>query len=199
MSPESLQTIIANAREVTGIVRRRAERLDVTLAQIAQILQNRAEQADDVAREFLDRSRTQILTAERLMGDLVRRIEYATEEAERIVKKPFHGAHALITGLRAALGCLFSCSRSRTNRRNVEQHEAMVAELSVPLSTPVLLQCRKTDGKPAVAPSLMSTVFVLPISRQWLRGAHESAAGRNTTAKEVSTLAGLQYQILGAS
>jgi hypothetical protein len=27
-------------------------------------------------------------------------------------------------------------------------------------------------------------------SRQWLRGVHESAAGKNTTAKEESTLAG---------
>jgi hypothetical protein len=114
-----LEELIANASEVTGIVRRRAERLDVTLAQISQILQDRVEQADDVAREFLDRSRTQALAADRLVGDLVRRIEYATEETERIVKKPFREAHALIAGLRAALGCLFSHSRSRTNRRAV--------------------------------------------------------------------------------
>ena len=45
-----LEELIANASEVTGIVRRRAERLDVTLAQISQILQNRAEQADDRTR-----------------------------------------------------------------------------------------------------------------------------------------------------
>src|ERR1700756_4438229 len=114
-----LEELIASAREVAGIVRRRAERLDVTLAQITQILQNRAEQADDLAREFLDRSRTQALAAERLICNLVRTIEYATEETERIVKKPFREAHALIAGLRAALGCLFSHSRSRTNRRDV--------------------------------------------------------------------------------
>ena len=114
-----LEELIANACEVAGIVRRRAERLDVTLAQITQILQNRAEQADDVAREFLDRSRTQALAAERLICDLVRTIEYATEETERIVKKPFREAHALIAGLRAALGYLFSRGRSRTNRRDV--------------------------------------------------------------------------------
>ena len=35
------------------------------------------------------------------MGDLVRRIEYATEETERVVKKPFRETHALIAGLRA--------------------------------------------------------------------------------------------------
>jgi hypothetical protein len=33
-----LEELIANARDVAGIVRRRAERLDVTLAQITQIL-----------------------------------------------------------------------------------------------------------------------------------------------------------------
>lgn len=111
-----LEELIANACEVAGIVRRRAERLDVTLAQITQILQNRAEQADDLAREFLDRSRAQALAAERLMGTLVRSIEYATEETERIVKKPFRQAHALTAGLRAALECLFSRSRPRSNR-----------------------------------------------------------------------------------
>lgn len=114
-----LEELIANAREAAGIVRRRAERLDVTLAQITQILQNRAEQADDLAREFLDRSRTHSLAAERLICDVVRTIEYATEETERIVKKPFRQAQALIAGLRAALGCLFSHGRSRTNRRDV--------------------------------------------------------------------------------
>jgi hypothetical protein len=113
-----LEELIANACEVAGIVRRRAERLDVTLAQITQILQNRAEQADDVAREFLDRSRTQVLAAERFAGDLVRRIEYATEEIQKIVKKPFRETHALIAGLRVALGYLFPRGRSRTNRRN---------------------------------------------------------------------------------
>ena len=114
-----LEEVIANAREVAGIVRRRAERLDVTLAQITQILQNRAEQADDVAREFLDRSRTQALAAERLMGDLIRRIECASEDTERIVKRPFREAQALVAGARVALGCLFSRSRSRTNRQDV--------------------------------------------------------------------------------
>jgi hypothetical protein len=114
-----LEELIANAREVVEIVRCRAERLDVTLAQITQMIQNRAEQADGVAREFLDRSRTHALAAERLIGDLVRRIEYAAMETERIVKKPFREAHALILGLRAGLECLFSRSRSRTNRRDV--------------------------------------------------------------------------------
>jgi hypothetical protein len=114
-----LEELIANARAVVGIARRRAERLDVTLAQITQMIQNRAGPADGLAQEFLDRSRVQALAAERLMGDLVQKIEYATEETERIVKKPLREAHALIAGLRAALRCLFSRSRSRTNRPEV--------------------------------------------------------------------------------
>ena len=93
--------------------------LDLTLAQITQILQDRAEQADDVAREFLDRSRTQALAAERLMGNLIRRIEYASEDTERIVNRPFREAQALVAGARVALGCLFSRARSCTNRRDV--------------------------------------------------------------------------------
>jgi len=39
-----LGELLANACVVVGITRRRAERLDVTLAQITQMIQNRAEQ-----------------------------------------------------------------------------------------------------------------------------------------------------------
>jgi len=38
------EELIASARVVVGITRRRAERLDVTLAHITQMIQNRAEQ-----------------------------------------------------------------------------------------------------------------------------------------------------------
>jgi hypothetical protein len=76
-----LEELIANAREVVGIARHRAERLDVTLAQISRMVQNRAEQADGIARELLDASRVQVLAADRLLGNLVRKIEYATEES----------------------------------------------------------------------------------------------------------------------
>src|SRR5260370_26611735 len=54
-----LEELIANAREVAAIVRRRADGLQVTLAQITQILQNRAEQADDVGL-FRDRKSTRL-------------------------------------------------------------------------------------------------------------------------------------------
>ena len=41
-----------------------------------------------------------MLAADRLLGNLVRKIEYATEETERIVKKPIREAHALNVGVR---------------------------------------------------------------------------------------------------
>jgi DNA anti-recombination protein RmuC len=115
---QPLEELIANAREVVGIARRRAEQLDVTLAQISQMVQNRVEQADSVARELLDASRAQVLAADRLLGDLVRRIENTTEQTERIVKKPFREVHALNAGVRAALGSLFPRSKSRTSRQH---------------------------------------------------------------------------------
>jgi hypothetical protein len=45
----------------------------------------------------------------------------------------------------------------------------------------------------------VSTGFRLAIFREWLRGVHESAAERNTTTREESTVVGLRYQIFGAS
>ena len=45
----------------------------------------------------------------------------------------------------------------------------------------------------------MSTGFRLTISRKWLRGVPESAAERNTTTKENSTLVRSRCQIFGAS
>jgi hypothetical protein len=113
-----IQEIIANVAEMAGIARRRADDVDLTLAQIGRIAQTRAEQADVIAREFLDRSHLQALAADRILCDVLQRIEHATDETERIIKKPFRHVHALNAGFRAGFGYLFSRGRPRATGRD---------------------------------------------------------------------------------
>ncbi len=109
--------IIANASEIAGIARRRADDIDVTLAWISGIAQARVQQADTVSRELLDRGHASVLAADRIVGDALQRMEHTTDEAERLIQEPLRQVRALNAGLRAGFGHLFSSGRPRANRR----------------------------------------------------------------------------------
>jgi hypothetical protein len=109
-----VQEVIANASEIARIARRRADDVDRTLGQLAGI----AEQADAIARELLDRGHLKVLAADRIACDVLQRIGHATDETERIIKKPFRRFRALNAAFRAGLGYLFLGDRPQTNRRD---------------------------------------------------------------------------------
>lgn len=106
-----LEALIADTFETIRIMRRGAERLDLTLAQIDQTLRNRVGQADSVARELLDKSQVQALAAEKVICDLLDTFECLSHETGGAVRGLIRQARALNAGMRAAAGCLFSRGR----------------------------------------------------------------------------------------
>jgi len=119
------EELFADACEMVRIMRLRAEQWDVTLVQIGrivQIVQNRVEHADGVAKELLNRSLQQAFAADRIISDLLSTLESATQEVKEVVKKPLREARALNAAVRAAVACLAHGS-SRTNERgDVHKH-----------------------------------------------------------------------------
>jgi hypothetical protein len=113
-----VQQIIADVSEIAGIARRRAADVDLTVASISKIARARTEQADAVARELLDKGHLQTLAADRVVCEVLQKIERATDETERLIKKPFRQVHALRAGFRAGFGRLFSRGQQRTNARD---------------------------------------------------------------------------------
>jgi hypothetical protein len=103
-----LEELIANTYATIQIMRRRAERLDVTLAQIDQTVRSRTEQIDSMAGELLNKSHLQVLEAERIIFDLLDALAYVSQEAGQSARNLVRKARALNAGARAAAECLFS-------------------------------------------------------------------------------------------
>jgi|ERR1043166_2938450 hypothetical protein len=111
-----LEALIARADEFLEIAERGAKRADNALEQIEQIIDDRAEQADVVAKELLERSQIMVRTIDELISQCLRKIEDLLEAIESTVKKPLHEARALRAGFRAGIGSLFS-NRPQTKER----------------------------------------------------------------------------------
>jgi hypothetical protein len=111
-----LEALIARTHEFLEIAERGAKRADHALEQIEQIIDDRAEQADLVAKELLERSQILVRAVDELVSQCLRKIEGLVEAIENTVKKPLHEARALSAGFRAGIGCLFS-NRPQTKER----------------------------------------------------------------------------------
>jgi hypothetical protein len=114
-----LEALIARTHEFLEIAERGAKRADHALEQIEKIIDGRAEQADIVAKELLERSQTMVRAIDELISQCLRKIEGLVEAIESTVKKPLHEARALGAGFRAGIGSLFSnCpqTKERTSR-----------------------------------------------------------------------------------
>jgi hypothetical protein len=111
-----LEALIARTHEFLEIAERGAKRADRALEQIEWIVDHRAEQADLVAEEFLERSRITVRAVDELVSQCLRKIEGLVEAIENTVKNPLHEARALSAGFRAGIGSLFSNRPQRKER-----------------------------------------------------------------------------------
>jgi hypothetical protein len=113
------EELFADACEMVRIMRLRAEQWDVTLVQIGrivQIVQNRVEHADGVAKELLNRSLQQTFAADRIVSDLLSTLESATQEIKEVIKKPLREARALNAAVRPRWRAWFlTAVRGQTN------------------------------------------------------------------------------------
>jgi len=101
------------------IAQRAVERVDRGLEQIGRIVDERAEQADMMAKELLERSRIQVRALDELISQFLRTMEDVAEVFESTVKRPLHEARALSAGFRAGVASLFSNrpqAKGRTSR-----------------------------------------------------------------------------------
>lgn len=111
-----LDELIARTNNFLETAERGAKRADHALEQIEQIVDQRAEQADAVAKELLDRTQTQVRAANQIMSQYLRQIEELSEAAEAIFKKPLHEARALAAGFWAGVESVFSKRAQRKGR-----------------------------------------------------------------------------------
>jgi hypothetical protein len=75
-----VQSIAADVSEVSGIARQRAQQLDPIVGEISRIVLTRTEHADAFAKEILDKGHLQVVSADRIVSDILQRVETVTHE-----------------------------------------------------------------------------------------------------------------------
>lgn len=102
---QSILEIVQNSREPIRTV-------TANLAEISTMLRRRAANADEVAAELLDRSRLQIVRVDRMVADLVEKVENTTNVLQKGVLTPIREVSAVAAGVRSGLDFLFSHRRA---------------------------------------------------------------------------------------
>jgi len=111
-----LEALIARTHEFLAVAERGAKRADHALVQIEHLIDDRAEQANLVAREVLLKTAIAVGAIDELVWRCLGKLEGLAEAVEGTVKKPLHEARALGAGLRAGIGSLFSNRPQRKER-----------------------------------------------------------------------------------
>jgi hypothetical protein len=114
---QSVLEIVNNSREPLRTI-------SANLAEISTMLRNRTSNADQVAAELLDKSRTQIVRIDRMVTDLVERVETTADAVQKGVLGPVSEISAVVKGVRSGLEFLFS-RRRVTNVSEATQDEQL--------------------------------------------------------------------------
>lgn len=114
---QSAQEVINNSREPLRTI-------TANLAEISTILRNRTSSADQVAAELLERSHGQIVRVDRMVTELVEKVETTANAVQKGVLAPVHEISAVVKGLRSGLEFLFS-HRRVTNVSEATQDEQL--------------------------------------------------------------------------
>jgi len=102
---QSVTEIVSNAREPLRAV-------GTNLAEISLMLRERTSDVDGLVAELVDRSRAQVIRMDRMVSDLVQKVETTSEAVQRGVLVPVQEASAVLKGFQAGLEFLFSRRRT---------------------------------------------------------------------------------------
>lgn len=114
---QSVTEIVSNSREPVRSI-------SSNLAEISRILRNRAGQVDTTVADLVDRSHLQIVRVDRMISDLIEKVETTTDAVQANVLAPVREVAAVVKGVRAGLEFLFARGHSR-NVPEATQDEQM--------------------------------------------------------------------------
>ena len=114
---QSVLEIVNNSREPLRTI-------SANLAEISTILRDRTSDADEVAAELLERSRSQIVRVDRMVSELVEKFETTADAVQKGVLGPIHEVSAVVKGVRSGLEFLFK-RRRVTNVSEATQDEQL--------------------------------------------------------------------------
>jgi methyl-accepting chemotaxis protein len=108
---QRLEPLTKSALEIVNNSREPLRTITANLAEISTTLRNRTSNADEVAAELLDKSRSQIIRVDRMVTNLVERVETTADSVQKSVLGPIQEVSAVVKGVRSGLEFLFSRRR----------------------------------------------------------------------------------------
>jgi len=121
---QRLDPLAQSALEIVTNSREPLRTITANLADISKMLRDRTSNADAVAAELMEKSRAQIIRVDRMVSDLVEKVETTADAVQQGVLGPIHEISAVVKGVRSGLEFLFS-RRRVTNVSEATQDEQL--------------------------------------------------------------------------
>ena len=121
---QRLDPLAQSALEIVNNSREPLRTISANLAEISTILRDRTSNADQMAAELLDKTRLQIVRVDRLVSELVEKVETTADAVQKGVLGPISTVSAVVKGMRSDLEFLFS-RRRVTNVSEATQDEQL--------------------------------------------------------------------------
>jgi len=114
---QSVTEILTNAREPLRAI-------TTNLAEISKMLRGRTSDVDELLAKLVGESRAQVIRTDRMVSDLVQKVETTSDAVQRGVLAPIQEVSAIIKGMQAGLEFLFSRRRT-TSASEAAQDEQL--------------------------------------------------------------------------
>ena len=102
---QSVTEILTNAREPLRAI-------TTNLAEISKMLRGRTSDVDELLAKLVGESRAQVIRMDRMVSDLVQKVETTSDAVQCGVLAPIQEVSAIIKGMQAGLEFLFSRRRT---------------------------------------------------------------------------------------
>ena len=102
---QSVTEILTNAREPLRAI-------TTNLAEISKMLRGRTSDVDELLAKLVGESRAQVIRTDRMVSDLVEKVETTSDAVQRRVLASIQEVSAIIKGMQAGLEFLFSRRRT---------------------------------------------------------------------------------------
>ncbi len=101
-----------SATEILTDAREPLRAITTNLAEISTMLRERTSDVDGLVAKLVDKSRVQVIRTDRMVSDLVQKVETTSDAVQRRVLAPIQEVSAIIKGTQAGLEFLFSRRRT---------------------------------------------------------------------------------------
>jgi ABC-type transporter Mla subunit MlaD len=121
---QRLDPVAQSTLEIINNSREPLRTITANLAEISRMLRDRSSDADRVAAELLDKSRSQIVRLDGMVTDLADKVEDTANSVQKGVLAPIQEISAVVKGVRSGIEFLFK-HRRVTNVSEATQDEQL--------------------------------------------------------------------------